>query len=92
MLVAASGFVAGTAFGLSFPSLALFALGRVSDGDRGMAIGVISAFFDVGMAISGVALGWATQRWGYSGAFVVAAGCAALAAVVVRGRSASTSG
>jgi len=85
-VVVTGGIVAGMAFGLSFPSLALYALGRVSDGDRGLAIGVVSAFFDVGMALSGVVLGWMTQREGYPAAFAFAGGCAAVAAVVLQRR------
>jgi MFS family permease len=81
--VAVAGVVAGMGFGLSFPSLALDALGRVSPGDRGMAIGIVSAFFDVGLAASGVLLGGVAERAGYPAAFVVSAACAALAAVIV---------
>ncbi len=81
--VAGAGVVAGMGFGLSFPSLALDALGRVSPGDRGVAIGIVSAFFDVGLAASGVLLGGVAERAGYPAAFVVSAACAALAAVIV---------
>jgi MFS family permease len=83
-VVAAGGFVGGMAFGLSFPSLALYALERVSESDRGLAIGVVSAFFDVGMAAAGAVLGWVTARGGYGAAFVCSAVCAAIAAVLVR--------
>ena len=81
--VAGAGVVAGMGFGLSFPSLALDALGRASPGDRGVAIGIVSAFFDVGLAASGVLLGGVAERAGYPAAFVVSAACAALAAVIV---------
>jgi MFS family permease len=81
--VATGGALAGTAFGLSFPSLALDALGRVSGSDRGVAIGIVSAFFDVGMAASGVLLGWIAKGHGYPAAFVFAAACAAAAGALV---------
>ena len=77
------GVVAGTAFGLSFPSLALDALGRVSASDRGVAIGIVSAFFDVGMAASGVILGWIAKYHGYPAAFAFAGACAAAAGALV---------
>jgi MFS family permease len=86
LAVAVGGFIGGMAFGLSFPSVALYALERVSEGDRGLALGVISAFFDVGMALSGVILGWVAARGGYAATFLVAACCAALAAMVIRAR------
>jgi MFS family permease len=81
--VTLGGALAGTAFGLSFPSLALDALGRVSAGDRGAAIGIVSAFFDVGLAASGVVLGWIATAYGYPAAFAFAAACAAAAAPLV---------
>jgi MFS family permease len=84
-VVAAAGFVGGMAFGLSFPSLALYALERVSESDRGLAIGVVSAFFDVGMAVAGAVLGWVTARGGYGAAFVCSAVCAGVAAALMRG-------
>lgn len=87
LVVAVSGFVGGMAFGLSFPSLALYAIERVSDGDRGLAIGVVSAFFDVGMAVAGAVLGWIAARGGYGAAFVCSALCAAVAAGLVRGNT-----
>jgi MFS family permease len=82
--VMAGGAMAGTAFGLSFPSLALDALGRVSESDRGVAIGIVSAFFDVGLAASGVLLGSIAKGYGYPAAFVFAAACAAMAGALSR--------
>jgi MFS family permease len=84
IVVAIGAFVGGMAFGLSFPSLALYALERVSESERGLAIGVVSAFFDVGMAVAGAVLGSVTARGGYGAAFVCSAGCAAVAAALVR--------
>jgi MFS family permease len=84
--VVLGGVVAGTGFGLSFPSIALDALERVAPGDRGAAIGIVSAFFDVGMAASGPVLGAIADRSGYPAAFGFAAACAGLAAFIVAPR------
>ncbi len=90
LVVAVSGFVGGMAFGLSFPSLALYTIERVSDGDRGLAIGAISAFFDVGLAVAGAFLGWVAAHGGYGATFVCSAVCAAAAAALVRTRPVAT--
>jgi MFS family permease len=85
-LMCAGGFVAGFGFGLSFPSLALDALQRVSPSERGLAIGFVSAFFDLGLAGAGVGLGAIADRAGYPAAFAFSAACAGLAALIVLGR------
>jgi MFS family permease len=81
--VVLGGTVAGVGFGLSFPSIALSALERVPAGDRGAAIGIVSAFFDVGMAASGPVLGAIADRASYAAAFGFAAACAAVASGIV---------
>jgi predicted MFS family arabinose efflux permease len=81
--VVLAGLVAGAGFGLSFPSIALDALQRASPGDRGAAIGIVSAFFDAGLAASGLVLGAIADRAGYGGAFAFAAVCAAAAGALV---------
>jgi MFS family permease len=80
------GTVAGVGFGLSFPSIALDALERAPAGDRGAAIGIVSAFFDVGMSAAGPVLGAIADRAGYAAAFGFAALCAAVAAAIVAPR------
>jgi predicted MFS family arabinose efflux permease len=80
------GAVAGVGFGLSFPSIALDALERAPAGDRGAAIGIVSAFFDVGMSAAGPILGAIADRVGYAAAFGFAAVCAAVAAGIVAPR------
>ncbi len=88
LAVALGGVIAGTGFGLSFPSIALDAIERASPGERGAAIGIVSAFFDVGMAAAGPVLGAIADRAGYAAAFGFTAACAALAAAVVAPRAA----
>ena len=85
-VVVLGGLVAGAGFGLSFPSIALDALQQASPGDRGAAIGIVSAFFDVGLAASGVVLGAIADHAGYAGAFGFAAVCAAAAVPFVMPR------
>lgn len=86
LAVSVGGTVAGVGFGLSFPSIALDALERAPAGDRGAAIGIVSAFFDLGMAVSGPVLGAIADRAGYGAAFGFATVCAAIAAGVVSPR------
>jgi MFS family permease len=88
--VSVGGTVAGVGFGLTFPSIALDALERAPAGDRGAAIGIVSAFFDLGMAASGPVLGAIADRAGYAAAFGFAAGCAAIAAGIVAPRQPRT--
>lgn len=85
-VVITGGVIAGAGFGLSFPSIALDALEKASPGDRGAAIGIVSAFFDVGLAASGVVLGAIADRAGYAASFGFAAACAACAALLVMPR------
>jgi MFS family permease len=83
LCLSVGGFVAGMGFGLSFPSLALDALQRVSSSERGLAIGFVSAFFDLGLALAGVGLGAIAERAGYPAAFGFSAVCAVGAAVLL---------
>ena len=66
----------GAGFSLLFPSLALVVVNRVPIERRGVAMGTFTAFFDLGMGLSGPLTGAAAAVGGYSAAFVLAAACA----------------
>jgi MFS family permease len=81
--------VAATAllgFGFSFPwsSVASTVLRRTDVRERGSALSIISAFYDLFVGISSFAAGAIANRYGYSSAFVMAAASLTLAAVAGR--------
>jgi MFS family permease len=70
-------------FGFSFPwsSIASTVLRRTPNSDRGSAIGVLSAFYDLFVGISSFTAGWVAHRFNYSATFAMAA-CALIAAAI----------
>ncbi len=73
-------------FGFSFPwsSVASTVLRETPESERGSAVGVLSAFYDLFVGISSFAAGAVANRFGYAAAFVMAA--AALGAAAIAGR------
>ncbi len=73
-------------FGFSFPwsSVASTVLRKIPSGERGSAVGVLSAFVDLFVGVSSFAAGAVANRFGYSAAFALAA--VALVAAAVAGR------
>lgn len=73
-------------FGFSFPwaSIASTVLKETPETERGSAVGVLSAFYDLFVGISSFGAGMVASRFGYSAAFVMAA--AALGAAAIAGR------
>ena len=94
LLVLASGpapvaAIAATAllgFGFSFPwsSIASTVLRRTPSSERGSAVGILSAFYDLFVGLSSFAAGWVAHEFGYSAAFFMAA--LALVAAAIAGR------
>lgn len=78
----AGAVVMGLGFSLLFPSLALIAVGRTGQAQRGTAIGAFTAFFDVGVGVGAPIAGAISALAGYPSAFYVAAGAAAAGVVV----------
>ena len=84
---AMAGAVVGAAllgFGFSFPfaSVASTVLKRTHDSERGSAVSVLSAFYDLFVGMSSFSAGLIANRFGYSAAFlmaIVALGAAAIA-------------
>lgn len=70
--------IMGASFSLLFPSLALIALSRTPDDQRGAALGAVTAFFDIGVGLGAPLAGLAVAlSGGYPAAFWFAALCAA---------------
>ena len=84
--VAAIGATALLGFGFSFPwsSIASTVLRRTPSSERGSAVGILSAFYDLFVGLSSFAAGWVAHEFGYSAAFFMAA--LALVAAAIAGR------
>jgi MFS family permease len=81
--------VAGAAllgFGFSFPwsSVAATVLRRIPEQERGSAVGILSAFYDLFVGLSSFAAGVVARQYGYSAAFYMAAAALIVAAVAGR--------
>jgi|SRR5579871_1226049 len=84
LAVAAAGMLG---FGFSFPwsSTAARILQKIPSGERGSAVGVLSAFVDLFVGISSFVAGAVAKHFGYSAAFVL--GALALIAAALAGRT-----
>lgn len=73
-LIASSGAaLSGLGYSLVYPGLAVEAVGGTSPENRGIAMGIYTAFLDVAMAIGSPVLGWVADREGMSAVFIVSA-------------------
>ena len=84
--VAAVAAAAALGFGFSFPwaSVASTVLRQTPAGERGSALGVLTAFCDLFVGVSSFAAGAVAARFGYAATFLCAAGALVAAAVVGR--------
>lgn len=83
----------GAAFSTLYPALLLASVERVSDTQRGSAVGTFTAFFDVGVGVGGPLTGAAVAFGGtYGAAFWVAAACAGAGALTVATRIRTSAG
>jgi MFS family permease len=64
--------LAGFGFSLVFPALGVEAVKRVTEGNRGAALGVFTAFSDVSFFLTGPVAGAVIGVWGYSSVFLFA--------------------
>jgi MFS family permease len=82
----AVGATALLGFGFSFPwsSIAATVLRRTPSAERGSAVGILSAFYDLFVGVSSFAAGWVAHQFGYAAAFLMAA--VALVAAAIAGR------
>jgi MFS family permease len=72
----------GLGYSLIFPALGIEALRRASTQNRGLALGVYLACFDLGIAMAGPVAGLIAQAFGLETVFPAAAGAAILAFVL----------
>jgi MFS family permease len=74
-----SALIFGLGFGTAYPNYVGYVMRGVSAERRGAAFGAILAAFDTGIGTGSTSIGWLIQRYGFRGAFAVAAGLSALA-------------
>ena len=73
----------GIAHGLFYPAYNALALENMAEHERGKSMGLFQAGFNAGSSCGAFALGELAERAGYPAVFWVAAGCVALALVIV---------
>jgi predicted MFS family arabinose efflux permease len=73
----------GAAFSLLYPSLSLIVVNQVSEARRGAALGTFTAFFDAGIGLGAPLAGAAAVLSGYEGSFLLGAGIALGAALLI---------
>lgn len=81
----AGAIVMGCGFALLYPALALIVVERVGETRHGVALGSLTAFFDVGFGLGGPVIGAIAALGGYAAAFWAAA-LFALAAAAIAAR------
>ena len=72
--VVIGGLLCGIGHGYAFPILFGLVVSRAPEANRGMAMAVFTALFDVGVLVGGPFFGLVIERSGFSQMFVVAAG------------------
>jgi predicted MFS family arabinose efflux permease len=72
----------GSGFALVFPALGVEAVSRVSNHNRGAALGAYSVFLDVALGLTGPVGGWIAGRFDYPAIFLAASGASLVAAVL----------
>jgi MFS family permease len=74
--------VMGVGFSTLFPALALIVVNRSGEDRRGGALGLFTAFFDIGVGLGGPLVGAIAALGGYQAGFWAAAVCAAAGVVL----------
>lgn len=69
----AAGLLCGIGHGYTFPILFGLVVTRAPEANRGMAMAVYTALFDVGVLVGGPALGWIVERGGFATMYGAAA-------------------
>ena len=70
--VALAGVLCGIGHGFIFPILFGLVVGRAGEGDRGSAMAIFTALFDVGVVVGGPLFGAISREAGYSGMYLTA--------------------
>jgi MFS family permease len=76
--VALAGLLCGVGHGFTFPILFGLVVTRTPEANRGAAMAIFTALFDLGLLVGGPAFGWLIERAGYAAMFRAGAGLTAL--------------
>lgn len=77
-----SGICAGLGFGALVPTLLALVADKTKPQERGVALGFITSFLDLGISAGAVALGFVGEYWGYPAMFGIG-GCFAVCGMLV---------
>ena len=83
-LAIASGAILGLGFSFPWSAVAATVLREIPADERGSAVGILSAFYDLFVGLSSFAAGFAARRYGYPAAFLMSA--VALLGAAIAGR------
>jgi MFS family permease len=83
-LAVASGAILGLGFSFPWSAVATTVLREIPAGERGSAVGILSAFYDLFVGLSSFAAGFVAGHYGYPAAFLMSA--AALMGAGIAGR------
>ncbi len=83
-LAVGSSALLGLGFSFPWSAVAATVLKEIPDNERGSAVGILSAFYDLFVGVSSFAAGIVARRYGYAAAFTMSA--AALIAAGIAGR------
>ena len=70
--LAAAALLLGSGVSVLYPTLLALLVDRTPEAERGLAIGTLSASFDVGIVIGSLAIGFTVEQTSYGVGFVVA--------------------
>jgi MFS family permease len=73
LLASAGAALAGFGYSLVYPGLGVEAVGGIAPKNRGLAMGIYTAFLDVAMAVGSPALGWVGAHAGLRAVFLTSA-------------------
>jgi MFS family permease len=76
--VALAGLLCGVGHGFTFPILFGLVVTRTPEANRGAAMALFTALFDLGLLVGGPTFGWLIERAGYAAMFRAGAGLTAL--------------
>jgi len=67
-----TGIIGGLGQGLIFPALSAYIIDILGQENRGLAISLYLAFFDIGMGIGSTFFGWISDLYGYRNMYIFA--------------------
>ena len=82
-----NGFIAGLGQGLIFPALSTYLIDFLGRENKGLALGLYMALFDLGMGLGSPLLGWVSDLGGYRAMYVAAGASLLLTSVLFHAKA-----